>query len=106
MPKYDENKNSRRELESKIIAHAWKDPRFRERLLKDPKSALKELDCPVPEKLQLKVIEEQENQWLLVLPKVPVDAANLSEIELNSAAGGSSPPLVGGNTDWWHCPKS
>lgn len=90
MPKQDERKNSRRDLESKIIAHAWKDRRFREHLLADPKSALKELDCPVPEKLQIIVIEEQENQWVLVLPKAPVDVAKLSNAELNSAAGGGA----------------
>lgn len=81
---------SRREWEAKIIAHAWKDSDFRKRLLANPKSALKEIHCPISEKLQLKVIEEDENQWVLILPKAPVEAEKLSEAELCSFAGGNA----------------
>jgi hypothetical protein len=87
-----ENHNSKKEWEAKIIAHAWKDPQFKKRLLSDPKAALKELHCPCSDKQQIKVIEEQENQWILVLPKAPAEANNLSEAELSALAGAG--PLI------------
>lgn len=87
--KSQKNKDSKREWQTKIIVRAWKDPHFKERLIADPKSALNELHCPVPEKLKVKAIEEHESQWVLVIPKKPSDASKLSNTELSSVAGGA-----------------
>lgn len=89
------HEHSKKEWEAKIIAHAWKDHAFRKRLLADPKSAIKELHCPLSEKLQIKVIEKLENQWVLILPKEPAGTANLSETELSSFAGASNNTIQG-----------
>jgi hypothetical protein len=78
---------SKKEWEAKIIAHAWKDHEFKKRLLADPKSALKELHVPVEK--HVKVIEEHENQWVIVLPSEPAESKKLSEVEFGSLAGGS-----------------
>ena len=52
------NRPSKNELEAKIIAKAWKDPRFKEKLLKNPKAAFKEVGLDIPENIRVKVIED------------------------------------------------
>ena len=68
---------TRRDLEARIIAKAWRDPAYRERLIKDPKSVLQEevkaVDPSValPENLQVAVHEESANNYHLVVPRNP-----------------------------------
>jgi len=83
--------HSRRDFEAKIIAHAWKDPQFKKQLLSNPRAALKEFHYNLPENYQCKVVEETENQWILVLPPSPAEAAKLSESQLLSFAAGATP---------------
>ncbi len=76
---------TRRDLEARIIAKAWKNPGYKQRLLADPKSVLQheigEIDPSVslPAELQVQVHEEAPNTYHLVLPRNPKDIA-LSEI--------------------------
>jgi hypothetical protein len=78
------------ETRSKVIAKAWKDPSFKQKLLKDPKAALKEMGCDVPEKVTVKCVEESKSTLTFVLPAAPADASQLSEKELSKVAGGQS----------------
>ncbi len=70
---------TRRELEAQIIAKAWKDPKYKARLLKDPKGVLQEeiqaIDPTVelPAALKVHVHEEAPNAYHLVLPRNPKD---------------------------------
>ncbi|MEM7506488.1 MAG: NHLP leader peptide family RiPP precursor [Pseudomonadota bacterium] len=70
---------TRRDLEAKVIARAWRDPAFKKRLLADPKSAVADElkaaypDFELPEDLQIKVHEEAPNKFHLVLPRNPAD---------------------------------
>src|SRR5579872_2415747 len=73
---------------AKIVAHAWKDPRFKEKLLKNPKVALKEMGMDIPENFEVRVIEDKANSMTLVLPKAPAQSKELSEQELEKLAGG------------------
>jgi len=73
---------------TQIIAHAWKHPKFRQELLKNPKKALKELGYEVPEHIQIRVIEEKPNSFTLVLPPAPPHVEDLSEEELRGVSGG------------------
>lgn len=79
--------STRRDLESHIVAQAWRDPAYRDRLLRDPKSVLQEelqkLDpnIQLPADLQVAVHEEAPTQMHLVLPRNP------REISLSEAAG-------------------
>lgn len=83
-----EEKMTREEWESKIIVKAWKDAQFRKYLIENPKKALKEIGYTFPETAQVKVIEEQEDQWILVIPKAPANSNYLSDVELSKFAGG------------------
>ncbi len=70
---------TRKDFEGRIIAKAWKDPEYREKLLKNPKEALQEElstldpDAKLPDDLNVKVLEETPDQYYLVLPRNPRD---------------------------------
>jgi hypothetical protein len=77
---------TRRGLEARIIAKAWKDPKYKGRLLRDPKGVLQEevqavAPVTLPEALQVSVHEETPNQFHLVLPRNP------HEISLGEVVG-------------------
>jgi hypothetical protein len=78
---------SRRDLEDKIVARAWADEDFRERLKADPHAAVAdETGITVPESLQLEVFEETPEKGYLV---IPVNRTEMSVEQLESASGGS-----------------
>jgi Nitrile hydratase, alpha chain len=71
--------NTRRGFEARIIARAWKDPNYKQRLLNNPKAVLQQeiaaIDASVslPAGLQVQVHEEAPNVYHLVLPRNPKD---------------------------------
>jgi hypothetical protein len=70
---------------NKVIARAWSDQLFKERLLRDPAKALKENGIKVPEGEAVKVVENTPKMVHLVLPARPDE---LSDEELDQVAGG------------------
>jgi hypothetical protein len=70
---------TRRDLEARMIAKAWREPGFKTLLLTDPKTALQhELSAidpsiTLPAALQVQVHEEAPNTYHLVLPRNPRD---------------------------------
>lgn len=65
---------SEKELREKIIEKAWSDSAFRLHLLTDPKAAiLNEFGIDIPAEFNLKVLEETDDTFYLVLPKKPDD---------------------------------
>ena len=74
--------------EKQIIVHAWKNPKFKQDLLNNPKKALKEFGCEFPDHIQVHVIEQKPNTFVLVLPPAPVHVEDLSEEELKGISGG------------------
>lgn len=83
---------TRHEIESEIIAKAWKDDEFKQDLLNNPKGVLsQELGMPIPEDIEVKVLEENPNTVYLVLPEKPADLeaeGELSDEALEAVAGG------------------
>lgn len=75
-----------RELETKIIAHAWKDENFRDKLLKNPKEAFKEHGVELPRDTEIKVWQEDANHFYFVLPRAPAEVRKLSPAELEKLA--------------------
>ena len=75
-------------IRAKIIARAWKDPRFKEKLLKNPRAAFKEMGLDLPENLQVKVQEDKSNSFTFVLPPAISHAKEMSDQELERLAGG------------------
>jgi hypothetical protein len=73
-----------------VVARAWSDDAFKQRLLADPRTVLAEAGLPVPENLQLEVHEATPTHLHLVLPQPPPrrEGTKLSEADLQQVAGG------------------
>ncbi|WP_240647714.1 NHLP leader peptide family RiPP precursor [Paenibacillus nanensis] len=66
--------NNEQELREKIITKAWSDPYFKERLIADPKGAIEEaFGVIIPNEVNIKILEETEDTYYLVLPQKPSD---------------------------------
>ena len=88
MPKHREE-NRQQDLESQLIAKAWQDPAFKQTLINDPKGTIeKETGMKIPDGVEIQVHEETADTLHLVLPPKP-EEGELSEEELELAAGGS-----------------
>jgi hypothetical protein len=71
----------------KIIARAWRDPAFKAKLVADPLGALEQAGVAVPAGVTVKVVENTDKHFHLVLPPQPAGA--LSDADLEKAAGGA-----------------
>jgi Nitrile hydratase, alpha chain len=77
---------TRSELEAQIVARAWADEGFRERLRADPHAALaEETGVSVPESIEIEVLEETPEKGYLV---IPLNRAAISDEQLEDLSGG------------------
>src|SRR4051812_40251927 len=53
---------------SKVVAEAWSDDAFKERLMQDPPSALKEFGIDVPAGVEFRVVENTDKVRYITLP--------------------------------------
>ncbi|MFD0588907.1 NHLP leader peptide family RiPP precursor [Paenibacillus sp. GCM10027627] len=73
---------SEQQLREQIIEKAWADAGFKKQLLEDPKAAiLAAFGIEVPANLQLKVLEETEDTYYLVLPQSPSTEDAVGKVE-------------------------
>ncbi|MHA6532867.1 NHLP leader peptide family RiPP precursor [Paenibacillus sp. BAC0078] len=69
-------------LRNQVIQKAWEDPGFKQRLLTDPKAALKEaLGINLPDHITLKTVEEGSNEFYLVIPPSPASGVVKTDIK-------------------------
>lgn len=77
---------TRRDLESKVVARAWADESFRERLKADPRAAVaEETGITVPESINVEVLEETPETAYLV---IPTNRVAVADEQLDAAGGG------------------
>lgn len=74
-------------LWAKIIAKAWADPAFKQKLLKNPVQTLKENGIEIPSSVHVKIDENSDKVFHLVLPMKP--DGRISEEEIAKVAGGA-----------------
>jgi len=76
---------SRRDLEAKIVARAWADEGFRERLKADPRAAVAdETGVTVPESVAIEVLEETPDKAYLI---IPTNRVTIADDDLDLAGG-------------------
>ncbi|MCG8587372.1 MAG: NHLP leader peptide family RiPP precursor [Pirellulales bacterium] len=72
-----ENTFQRNAFDAQLVARALKDGDFRERLIQDPRGIYEEAIQPampglaIPDEVEIRVVEETESVFYLVLPCVP-----------------------------------
>ncbi len=82
-------KNKQEEFAKKwaqVVAKAWTDEKFKEKLLKNPEKTLAEIGIVLPAGQKIEIHAGSERVMHLVLPQKP--QGNLSEQELAKIAGG------------------
>ena len=75
---------------AELFAACWKDEGLKTRFMADPKAVLAEYGMPVPDDLDIKVVENADNCVHITLPSPPAGHESLSDAELADAAGGGA----------------
>jgi len=73
---------------AQLFAACWKDEALKARFMSDPKAVLAEYDMPVPDGIDVKVVENADDCVHITLPSAPRGSMDLSDNELSNAAGG------------------
>jgi hypothetical protein len=82
---------------NQIVARAWQDEAFKQRLLAEPAAVLQKYGLQVPAGIKVKVVEDTTEVFHVTLPRKP--AAEVSEQDLALVAGGvrvADDPCAGG----------
>ena len=75
---------------AQLFAACWKDEALKARFMSDPKAVLAEYDMPVPNNMDVKVVENADDCVHITLPAPPAEHGDLTDGELSNAAGGSA----------------
>ena len=75
---------------AQLFAARGKNEASKAGFLADPKAVLAEYDMPVPDNLDVKVVENADDCVKITLPAPPVGDMDLSDEELSNAAGGTT----------------
>jgi hypothetical protein len=69
-------------LKVRIVKKAWEDPTFKQSLLADPKSAIRQsFGVELPEETELQAVAETPTRMYLVIPPKPEELRVASESE-------------------------
>src|SRR5262249_57099847 len=79
----------------RVVARAWSDEAYKQRLLADPRAVLAEAGMAIPANLTMQVHEATPTHLHLVLPPPPPgrEGDKLSDAELDQVAGGEKTVL-------------
>ena len=75
---------------ARLFAACWKDESLKARFMADPRKVLADFDMPVPDNLDVKVVENTDDCVHIPLPASPAGDNDLSDDDLSNAAGGTS----------------
>ena len=79
---------------AELFTACWKDEALKQRFMADPKAVLAEHGMPVPDDIDVNIIENTDNTVHITMPAPPSGGKDLSENELSNAAGGSIPSIT------------
>lgn len=80
----------RQYIQARIIAKAWKDEAYKQKLLTNPKIVIgREFDMEFSEEVNVQILEEDSSSFYFILPMSPMKITEeLSQYELEVIAGG------------------
>ncbi|PYI55899.1 NHLP leader peptide family RiPP precursor [Paenibacillus flagellatus] len=79
--------SAEQQLKQQIIEKAWGDPVFKQKLLDDPKGAIREaFGIDIPDHIELKAVEEKPDQYVLVIPPNPAETLSDGSEETDTDA--------------------
>jgi hypothetical protein len=81
----EEERKDQRKKVAKVIAMAWSDESFKEKLLSDPRAVLEANGIDVPEGFKIKMLEEKDDTRFFILPQPP-EEISVTDIEDRLAA--------------------
>jgi nitrile hydratase alpha subunit len=92
----DPRQQERAEQWGQVVARAWGDETYKQRLLSDPKAVLAEAGLPIPPNVTVQVHEATATHAHVVLPPPPPgrNGERLSESELDQVAGGQLETII------------
>ena len=79
-----------------LLLKVWQDPKFKLRLVADPRAVLQEEGLPVPAGKAVRVVEDTAETMHLVLPRKPAEKEELTDEQLEQVAGGIVPLVLAG----------
>jgi hypothetical protein len=85
--------NEQQKQWAKIVAKAWADDAYKQKLLSEPAAVLREAGADVPAGVTFKVLEAQPNENWLILPPKPADEV-LAEMGEERLAAFLKPPSI------------
>ena len=86
---------------AELFAACWKDEALKARFMSDPKAVLAEHGMDVPEGINVNVVENTDTTVHVTLPAAPTANGDLSDEELENAAGGTL--ITGFNAGFKQC---
>ena len=88
---------TRGQLWDKIVEQAAKNPKYMQQLMADPRGLMeKQLGTSIPKSVNIKVLQEANDTYYIVLPSIAKEGAELSDADLEKVAGGGT---VKGNAE-------
>ncbi len=69
-----------------VIARAWRDAKFKARLLADPAAVLRDAGLEIPPGVTVSVVEDTNSEIHFVLPPAPAEA--IADADLDGISGG------------------
>jgi hypothetical protein len=82
---------TRGQLWDKIVEQAHKNPKYLQQLKSDPRSLMeKQLGTEIPKSVSIKVLEEANDTYYIVLPATAKEGSELSDADLEKVAGGGT----------------
>jgi len=82
---------TRGQLWDKIVEQAQKNPKYLQQLTADPRGLMeKQLGTSIPKSVNVKVVEEANDTYYIVLPAMAKEGAELSDSDLEKVAGGGT----------------
>src|SRR5262245_30133749 len=94
---------NRWQVEQKIVIKALKDPAFKKKLMSKPKEAVRECVTPLSQKvvdvslfdkINIRIVEEKKDEWVLTMPYLQAATGTLTDAELEKTASGTVTTLA------------